>query len=193
MSLIRAVLAAVAVLVLTACAATPPEAAHHVPVDRTLWHVIDDRGTPITGLADDDPTVTAVRKTVTLHSGAVDNRDSATVDSALSAEYGFYAANLVTDLTTQNHRQRTIDLFTENNLTTTQTSVAWYQSTFYKDMRTAKVTMESTIKFTTASKSFLAKNDLALNTPYTQRRTVSLTREGDAWKITAIEKFPLTK
>ncbi|MEJ2858702.1 MULTISPECIES: hypothetical protein [unclassified Saccharothrix] len=76
---------------------------------------------------------------------------------------------------------------------TRQTSIAWYRSTFYRDMRTTKVQVESTFEFTGAAPDYLAANQFELHRPYTQRRTVSLSRDGDTWRIGAIEKTALSK
>ncbi|MFC7615440.1 hypothetical protein ACFQV2_20000 [Actinokineospora soli] len=169
-------------------------AAHRRPArGASLWHVIDDKGTTIHTLQDDDPNVTAVRKLVALHSGAVDNRSPDTVSGSVEVEFSFYDKAFAARLESERYADKLVRLFTDNALTTRQTSVAWYQSTFHQDMRTAKVDMESTFEFTAASPEYLAANQFELNKPYTQRRTLSLHLDGDTWRIGTIEKSHLSK
>ncbi|GHH69080.1 hypothetical protein GCM10018781_27060 [Kitasatospora indigofera] len=158
---------------------------------QSLWHVIDSNGSTVTQLGDDDPVVTAVRKTVVLHSGAVDNRDHRTIGDSTAQEFTFYNQDFADQLRSQQYDTKLAALFTTNHLATRQVSIAWYQSTFPKDMTTAKVQMDSTIEFTEADPAYLSANKFELNKPYTQHRTISLVRTGDTWTITAIEKHPL--
>ncbi|MEU4746327.1 hypothetical protein AB0G02_38515, partial [Actinosynnema sp. NPDC023658] len=158
-----------------------------------LWHVIDGKGEKIKGLPDDDSNVTAVRKVVALHSGVVDNRTPETVWDSVEHEFSFYHRDFVQRLDSEQYRDKLVRLFGDNALSTRQVSVAWYESTFHEGMRTAEVRMESTFEFTTASPDYLAANRFELNKPYTQRRTVSLSLEGDTWRIGMMEKEPLTK
>lgn len=158
---------------------------------QSLWHVIDSNGSTITQLGDDDPIVTAVRKTVVLHSGAVDNRDHRTIGDSTTQEFAFYNQDFADQLRSQQYDTKLGALFTTNHLATRQVSIAWYQSTFPKNMTTAKVQMDSTIEFTEADPAYLSANKFELNKPYTQHRTISLTKSGDTWTITAIEKNPL--
>ncbi|GGV29729.1 hypothetical protein GCM10010495_52390 [Kitasatospora herbaricolor] len=158
---------------------------------QSLWHVIDSNGNTVTQLGDDDPVVTAVRKTVVLHSGAVDNRDHRTIGESTTQEFTFYNKGFADQLRSQQYDTKLAALFTANHLTTRQVSIAWYRSTFPEDMTTAKVQMDSTIEFTEADPAYLSTNKFELNKPYTQHRTISLTKTGDTWTITAIEKNPL--
>ncbi|OKI25686.1 hypothetical protein [Streptomyces sp. CB03911] len=158
---------------------------------QSLWHVIDSNGSTVTQLGDDDPVVSAVRKTVVLHSGAVDNRDHRTIGDSTAQEFSFYNQAFADQLRSQQYDTKLAALFTTNHLATRQVSIAWYQSTFPKDMTTAKVQMDSTIEFTAADPAYLSTNKFELNKPYTQHRTISLTKTGDTWTITAIEKNPL--
>ncbi|WP_121831000.1 hypothetical protein [Streptomyces sp. S1] len=183
----------------TGCTAAPPTTSA-VPgptapdhSGQSLWHVIDADGKTLTQLADDDPLVTAVRKTVVLHSGVVDNRDHRGIARSATNELDFYNDDFAASLRAQDYVDKLTELFTENHLTTRQTAIAWYRSTLPRDRSTAKVSMESTIEFTAADPSYLKANGLTLGTPYNQRRTVSLARTGGRWLIVAIEKEPLTK
>ncbi|RKE23444.1 hypothetical protein [Streptomyces sp. TLI_171] len=170
-------------------ATTGPRAPDHS--GQSLWHVIDADGRTTAQLPDDDPVVTAVRKTVALHSGVVDNRDEHSIGDRTAQEFALYASEFADELRAQHYDTKVAELFGANHLATKQVSLAWYVSTFPEDMTTANVEMDSTIEFTTAAPGYLEKNGFALNTPYTQHRTVSLARSGDAWKITAIRKNPL--
>ncbi|GAA4838454.1 hypothetical protein [Kitasatospora terrestris] len=158
---------------------------------QSLWHVIDADGKTIRQLPDDDPVVTAVRKTVVLHSGAVDNRDAAGIADSTTQEFTFYGTDFTASLRAQQYDTKLAALFTTNHLATRQVSIAWYQSTFPKDMTTAKVQMDATIEFTAADPGYLATSHLELNKPYTQHRSVSLAKQGDRWAIVAIDKNPL--
>ncbi|WP_086823146.1 hypothetical protein [Streptomyces sp. NRRL B-24572] len=194
-----ALLALASAALMAGCTATPPTtAATHGPTapdhsGQSLWHVIDGDGKTLTRLADDDPLVTAVRKTVVLHSGVVDNRDHRGIARSAADELDFYNKDFATKLRSQGYGGKLTELFTKNHLTTRQTAIAWYVSTFPRDRSTAKVSMESTIEFTTADPAYLKANDFSLDTPYTQRRTVSLARSGGRWLIVALEKEPLTR
>ncbi|MEU3460680.1 hypothetical protein ABZ721_12075 [Streptomyces sp. NPDC006733] len=172
----------------SAAAPTPP--GHS---GQSLWHVIDADGKTITQLPDDDPVVTVVRKTVVLHSGAVDNRAYRTIADSAAQEFAFYNADFADALRAQHYDAGLADLFTTNHLATHQTDIAWYQSTFPKDMKTAKVEMDSTIEFTAADQSYLDTNKFELHRPYTQHRTVSLALAHGKWAIVAIEKGRLTR
>ncbi|MET7760329.1 hypothetical protein ABZT27_37440 [Streptomyces sp. NPDC005389] len=143
-------------------------------------------------MPDDDPVVTKVRKTAVLHSGVVDNRDHRTVGDSASKEYTFYDKGFADKLRKERYGEKLADLFTKNHLVTRQTSIAWYKSTFPADMRTAKVEMDTTIEFVAADPGYLEASKFALDTPYTQHRTLSLARSGDTWTIVAIQKGPLT-
>ncbi|GAA4832178.1 hypothetical protein [Kitasatospora terrestris] len=199
----RAALAAAALLAAAACTTTPaahttatPGAASAAPQmpdhsGQSLWHVIDQDGKTLRRLPDDDPVVTAVRKTVVLHSGAVDNRDQQNLADSIQQEFTYYHPDFVAALRSQQYEDKLTRLFTTNHLATRQLGVAWYQSTFPQDMTTAKVAMDATIEFTAADPAYLAANHFELHTRYTQHRTVSLTKNGDRWTITAIDKNPL--
>ncbi|MEU1425311.1 hypothetical protein [Kitasatospora sp. NPDC005751] len=169
--------------------ATTPQAPDHS--GQSLWHVIDTDGKTVSQLRDDDPVVTAVRKTVVLHSGTVDNRDHRTVTDSTAQEFAFYQRDFADQLRSKQYDTKLAALFTANHLVTHQVSIAWYVSTFPLDMATAKVQMDSTIEFTEADPAYLSANRLELNKPYAQHRTVSLARTGETWAITAIEKNPL--
>lgn len=158
---------------------------------QSLWHVIDKDGRTVRQLPDDDPTVTAVRKTVVLHSGVVDDRVHRTIEQSAQREFAFYSEEFADALRAQRYEEKLAALFTDNDLTTRQTGIAWYKSTFPQDMSTAKVEMDTVITFTEADRAFLDASKLTLHTPYTQHRTVSLTRAGGKWAISAIQKGPL--
>lgn len=160
---------------------------------QSLWHVIDDSGRTANQLADDDPLVTAVRKTVVLHSGILDNRDHRTIGDSATAEFAFYSEEFADTLRAQQYPSKLRDLFTENGLSTRQTAVAWYRSTFPTGRDTAKVEMETTIEFTTADPAYLKAHGFSLRTPYTQHRTVSLAKIDGRWLIVALTKNPLTR
>ncbi|MFE2729310.1 hypothetical protein [Kitasatospora sp. NPDC059327] len=199
---LRAVLATAALLAAAACTAThtdaTPSAASAAPQmpdhsGQSLWHVIDQDGKTLRQLPDDDPVVTAVRKTVVLHSGAVDNRDQQNLADSIQQDFTYYHPDFAAALRSQQYESKLTQMFTTNHLATRQLGVSWYQSTFHQDMTTAKVEMDATIAFTAADPAYLAANHFELNKRYTQHRTVSLTRTGDRWTITAIDKTPLAQ
>ncbi|MFJ6521590.1 hypothetical protein ACIQJ4_25440 [Streptomyces filamentosus] len=198
----RTVLLALAVTALSAagCTTAPTTGLQTAPrptapdhSGQSLWHVIDKNGKTVAQLPDDDPLVTTVRKTVVLHSGIVDNRDHRTVATSAAGEFAFYNKGFAASLDSQHYKTKLERLFTDNRLATRQTSLAWYKSTFPEDRTTAKVDMETTIEFTAGDAAYLKAKQLALHTPYTQRRTISLAKTGDRWLIVAIEKNPLTR
>ncbi|WP_033216178.1 hypothetical protein [Kitasatospora phosalacinea] len=196
-----ALLLAAAVLSATACTAQDPAPATGRTTTtgpqapgrsgQSLWHVIDADGRTTAQLPDDDPVVSAVRKTVVLHSGVVDNRDASGVADSAAQEFSFYAPAFAEQLRTQHYDTELAELFGAHHLATRQLGIAWYQSTFPRDLATAKVQMDSTIEFTAADPGYLADHGFELNKPYTQHRTLSLARAGDKWAITAIDKTPL--
>ncbi|WP_327337776.1 hypothetical protein OG693_18245 [Streptomyces sp. NBC_01259] len=202
-----AVLAAALVLALSGCepapapaapaaapaAATPQGGPPTGAAGRSLWALIDDRGDTIRSLPDDDPDVTAVRRTVALHSAATDNRDHRTVADGAESEFAFYAPGFGKQLKAQGYDRKLTALYRTNRLTTHQVKTAWYRSTLYEDRATATAEMDTVIEFTAAAPAYLKKGGFALNTPYTQHRTVSLAKRDGAWKITAIRKSPMTK
>ncbi|MFD3533795.1 hypothetical protein [Streptomyces sp. NPDC058664] len=191
----RASLPLVAVLFAAGCttAATPGGTAP-TRADlsgQSLWHVIDKDGGTLTQLPDDDATVTAVRRTVVLHSGVVDNRDHRTIEESAAQEFTFYDKGFAGKLRSQQYEKKLAELFTGNALATRQTGVAWYKSTFPRDMTTAKVEMDTVITFTAADRNFLDSHKFALGKPYTQHRTVNLAKIAGKWTIVAIQKGPL--
>ncbi|MFD7426960.1 hypothetical protein ACFV6Z_07840 [Streptomyces sp. NPDC059818] len=212
-----AALAAALVLVLSGCDAAPAPAPAPAgatapaaspaprggpptgPAGRSLWALIDDRGDTIRSLPDDDPDVTAVRRTVALHSAATDNRDHRTLTDgtggagSADSEFAFYSPEFTRQLKAQGYGRQLSALYRTNRLTTHQVKTAWYRSTLYKDRATAEAEMDTVMEFTAAAPGYLKKGGFALNTPYTQHRTVSLAKQGGKWKITAIRKSPLTK
>ncbi|MFJ6464780.1 hypothetical protein ACIQM0_27765 [Streptomyces sp. NPDC091387] len=208
-----AALAAALVLVLSGCDSAPAPAPAPVgaaapasptpqggpptgPAGRSLWALIDDRGDTIRSLPDDDPDVTAVRRTVALHSAATDNRDHRALTDGVGGaegEFGFYSPEFIRALKAQGYDRQLAVLYRTNRLTTHQVKTAWYRSTLYEDRATAKAEMDTVMEFTAATPGYLKKGGFALNTPYTQHRTVSLAKQGGKWKITAIRKSPLTK
>ncbi|WP_436497185.1 hypothetical protein [Actinokineospora sp. HUAS TT18] len=186
---------------LTACGANPtppsPQPSSTAPSvaqrNEHLWHVLDDNGNRERDLPDDDPAVAEVRKLVVLHSGVTDNRAPDNVTASVAAEFGYYHPAFVDDLRAQKYDTKLVDLFTANGLATRQVSIAWYESTFSKNMTTATAQFETTFEFTAANPAYLTANQFALNEPYTQRRTISLTRSGSTWQISRIEKDRLTR
>ncbi|MFD7620935.1 hypothetical protein [Streptomyces sp. NPDC059802] len=160
---------------------------------RSLWSLIGDKGETIQTLPDDDPDVVAVRKAVALHSGTTDNRDHRSVTDSTDAEFAFYSPEFVKALKRQGYAAQLASLFRDNKVTTRQVKTAWYRSTLYKDRATAKAEMDTVIEFTAAAPGSLKKGGFALNTPYTQHRTISLAKQDGRWRITAIQKTPLTK
>ncbi|MFF5789687.1 hypothetical protein ACFY8P_32500 [Streptomyces sp. NPDC012693] len=173
--------------------AAAPSATRPNHAGQSLWHLIDENGKTLTQLPDDDATVTAVRRTVVLHSGVVDNRDHRSITGSASQEFTFYSKGFADKLRSQRYDTKLSELFTSNRLVTRQTSIAWYRSTFPQDMTTAKVEMDSVIEFTSADQSYLKTNKFELNKPYTQHRTVSLTKTDGKWTIVGIEKDRLTQ
>ncbi|RPE36174.1 hypothetical protein [Kitasatospora cineracea] len=173
----------------TGRAAAAPQAPEHS--GQSLWHVIDADGRTTAQLPDDDPVVSAVRKPVVLHSGAVDNRDERILADSTAQEFSFYAPAFADRLRAQHYDTKLAELFTANHLATRQVGIAWYRSTLPEDLATAKVEMESTIEFTAADPGYLTANGFKLDQPYTQHRTVGLARSGDRWVITAIDKTAL--
>ncbi|MCX4787449.1 hypothetical protein OG369_15030 [Streptomyces sp. NBC_01221] len=163
------------------------------PQNRSLWTLIDDRGKAVTALADDDPDVTAIRKTVVLHSGAVDNRDADSAETGVKAEFSFYSAEFERALDSQHYGTRVAALFHDNALATHQVKIAWYRSTVYRDRRTAKAEMDSVTEFTAGDSAYLKKHGLTLSTPYTQHRTLDLIKRDGTWVITGIRKTPLQR
>ncbi|MGC5344042.1 hypothetical protein ACPXCE_27345 [Streptomyces sp. DT24] len=163
------------------------------PAGRSLWTLIDDKGATIATLPDDDADVVAVRKTVALHSVTTDNRDHRSIADSTENEFTFYAPEFVQVLKGQGYGAQLATLFRGNQLTTRQVKTAWYRSTIYKDRATAKADMDTVIEFTAAAPGYLKKGGFALNTPYTQHRTVSLAKRDGQWKITAIQKSPMVK
>ncbi|MEU8626157.1 hypothetical protein [Streptomyces sp. NPDC048669] len=208
-----AALAAALVLVLSGCDSAPAHAPTPAgatapaartpqggpptgPAGRSLWALIDDRGDTIRSLPDDDPDVTAVRRTVALHSAATDNRDHRTLADGTSSaddEFAFYTPEFTKQLKAQGYDRQLTALYRTNRLTTHQVKTAWYRSTLYKDRATAKAEMDTVMEFTAATPGYLKKGGFALNTPYTQHRSVSLAKQDGKWRITAIRKSPLTK
>ncbi|WP_030689243.1 hypothetical protein [Streptomyces globisporus] len=192
----RAVLLLAAALLAAGCTTTGTPAKSPAPradlSGQSLWHVIDEDGRTVRQLPDDDPTVTAVRKTVVLHSGVVDDRDHRTIEQSAQREFAFYSRDFAGELRSQQYEKKLSALFTDNGLATRQTGLAWYESTFPQDMTAAKVEMDTVITFTEADRPFLNASNLALDTPYTQHRTVSLAKTGGKWTIVAIQKGPLT-
>ncbi|QKW07524.1 hypothetical protein HUT18_15185 [Streptomyces sp. NA04227] len=159
----------------------------------SLWSLIGEGGKDLGGLPDDDKDVAAVRKTVALHSGAVDNRGPGELPESLKTEYAYYTAEFRAALRTQDHDAQLTRLFRTNKLTTRQTKIAWYRSTLHTDRTTAKVEMDSVIEFTAATRDYLERGGFELRTPYTQHRTLSLVKRDGTWLIDRIDKTPLTR
>lgn len=113
--------------------------------------------------------------------------------SSRPAEFAFYSPEFVKALKRQGYAAQLASLFRDNEVTTRQVKTAWYRSTLYKDRATAKAEMDTVIEFTAAAPGYLKKGGFALNTPYTQHRTISLAKQDGRWRITAIQKTPLTK
>ncbi|MGY0234189.1 hypothetical protein [Longispora urticae] len=160
---------------------------------QTVWWVLDEDGNKTTNLADDQPDVTAVRKVVALHSNTVDNRDHRTITEHADDEYGYYHPAFAEELRAKNYTGQLVSLYTTHQLRTHQTNLAWYTSTFPRDLTTAKVDIDVEFQFDEATAAYLAANQLALATPYVQHRTISLAKTGDRWTITKIDKSPLTR
>ncbi|MBC6451029.1 hypothetical protein [Actinokineospora xionganensis] len=179
------------------CSPTPAAPGTHAaggpPQGQSLWKLVDAAGAVVATVPDDDPDVAAVRKTVVLHSGVVDNRDSASVAAAVRDEFSFYDNGFIKQLQDKGYLSSVTGMFQSNGLRTRQVAVAWYESTLLRERTSAKVQMESTIEFTAAEPAYLAGQQLALNTPYLQRRSISLAKVDGTWKITGIEKYPLTR
>ncbi|WP_326698096.1 hypothetical protein OG909_12550 [Streptomyces sp. NBC_01754] len=215
-ALTAAVCTAALVLVVSGCESSPADTAAASPAGRSpqaggpptgpagrsLWTLIDDKGATVATLPDDDPDVAAVRKAVALHSGTTDNRDHRSVTGSPDGtggtggtedEFTFYSPEFVQALEGQGYGARLASLFRDNKLATRQVKTAWYRSTIYQDRKTAKADMDSVIEFTAATPGYLKKGGFALNTPYTQHRTVSLAKQDGRWKITGIQKSPMVK
>ncbi|SDH85754.1 hypothetical protein SAMN05192558_105374 [Actinokineospora alba] len=179
------------------CSPTPAPAAAPAggppPPGQSLWKLVDAAGAVVSTVPDDDPDVTAVRKTVVLHSGVVDNRDPGSVAASVRDEFSFYDKGFVDQLQGNGYTSSVTGMFESNGLRTRQVAIAWYESTLLRERTAAKVQMESTIEFTAAQPAYLTGQQLALNTPYLQRRSISLAKVDGSWKITGIEKFPLTR
>lgn len=135
----------------------------------------------------------AIRRLVVLHSGAVDNRDAASIATAGTDEFAFYSPEFATSLTAQGYATKLQAVFGENHLTTRQDAVAWYRSTVHQDRATARAEMDSTVEFTAADETYLQRGGLALHTPYTQHRTIDLAKRDGSWVITGIRKTALEK
>ncbi|SEE51647.1 hypothetical protein SAMN05216483_6479 [Streptomyces sp. 2131.1] len=173
----------------TARQAGPPTG----PENRSLWTLIDADGETIETLADDDPDVTAIRRTVVLHSGAVDDRNSASVTESLKSEFSFYGVEFRKALEARSYATKAIALFRDNALATRQQKVAWYRSTVFRNRRTAKAEMDTVFEFTAGDPAYLKKGGLAVGTPYTEHRTISLAKQGSTWVITGIRRTPLER
>ncbi|MFC9468370.1 hypothetical protein [Streptomyces coelicoflavus] len=203
---LTAVLAAALVLLLSGCDSRPADPPAPVkaaepsaggpptgPSGRSLWTLIGDRGETLETLPDDDPDVVAVRKAVALHSATTDNRDHRSITRSTEEEFAFYASEFAESLEKQGYGPRLDRLFRTNELATRQVNTAWYRSTIYRNRATAKAEMDSVLEFTTATPDYLREGGFALNTPYTQHRTVSLAKRDGRWTITAIQKSPMVK
>ncbi|MEV7640980.1 hypothetical protein AB0O32_13685 [Streptomyces rubiginosohelvolus] len=160
---------------------------------RSLWTLIGEKGATVKHLPDDDPDVTAVRRTVALHSGVADNRDAATIEASTREELAYLSEEFRKLLERERYAPSLTGLFRQNALATRQTKIAWYRSVVHEDRKNAKVEMDSVIEFTKARPSYLEKGGFTLQTPYTQHRTISLIKRNGHWQISAIEKTPLTK
>lgn len=207
----RLVLPALALLLASGCDAGGPDAAHSPatpqagppataqagpptgPENRSLWTLIGDGGESLETLADDDPDVTAIRRTVVLHSGTVDDRSSTSVAGSVKSEFAFYGAAFRKSLEAQDYGAEVTALFRDNKLATRQEKVAWYRSTVYRDRRTAKAEMDTVFEFTAGDPGYLKRGGLAVGTPYTEHRTVSLAKQGGTWVITGIRRTPLER
>ncbi|MEU9093513.1 hypothetical protein [Streptomyces sp. NPDC048428] len=163
------------------------------PENRSLWTLIGTDGETVGTLADDDPDVTAIRRTVVLHSGTVDDRSSASVTESVKSEFAFYGAEFRKALEAQGYGTKVTTLFRDNALATRQEKVAWYRSTVYRDRRTAKAEMDTVFEFTAGDPAYLKKGGLAVGTPYTEHRTVNLAKQGGTWVITGIRRTPLER
>ncbi|WP_406455975.1 hypothetical protein OG782_29255 [Streptomyces sp. NBC_00876] len=163
------------------------------PENRSLWTLIGADGERVETLADDDPDVTAIRRTVVLHSGTVDDRSSDSVTESVKNEFAFYGGEFKKALEAQNYGTKVTALFRDNGLSTRQEKVAWYRSTVYKDRRTAKAEMDTVFEFTAGHPAYLKKSGLAVGTPYTEHRTVNLAKQGGTWVITGIRRTPLER
>ncbi|MER6118667.1 hypothetical protein E6R60_32765 [Streptomyces sp. A0642] len=201
----RFVLPALAVLFFSGCdfgtsAADPPAspAARQGgpptgPENRSLWTLIGADGETIETLADDDRDVSAIRRTVVLHSGTVDGRSSASVAESVKKELTFYGTEFRKSLDAQNYGTKVTAFFRDNALATRQRKVAWYRSTVYRDRRTAKAEMDTVFEFTAGDPAYLKKGGLAVGIPYTEHRTVNLAKRDGTWVITGIRRTPLER
>ncbi|XKK60651.1 hypothetical protein HFP71_33565 [Streptomyces sp. ARC32] len=134
-----------------------------------------------------------MRKAVALHSATTDNRDHRSITRSTEEEFAFYAPEFARSLEKQGYGRQLDALFRVNELTTRQVNTAWYRSTIYRDRATAKAEMDTVIEFTAATPGYLREGGFALDTPYTQHRTVSLAKQDGRWRITAIRKSPMAK
>lgn len=201
----RFVLPAVAVLLFSGCASgtAAPDASHSPgtrqagppagPENRSLWTLIGAKGETLETLADHDPDVTAIRRTVVLHSGTVDDRSGASAEESVRSEFAFYSPEFAEALEAQSYGTKVAALFQDNALATHQQKVAWYRSTVYRDRRTAKAEMDAVFEFTAGDPAYLKKGGLALRTPYTEHRTLNLAKQGGTWVITGIRRTPLER
>ncbi|VXB45851.1 hypothetical protein MICRO8M_130214 [Microbacterium sp. 8M] len=135
----------------------------------------------------------SAQKVIALQTSAVDRRASETVSQDIATEMTFYTASFSEALRKDGYADKTVALFEDAQLTTAPLSISWYVSTLSADRTTGRAEIDATFEFTRADDDFLAKNRLALDTPYTQHRTIDLVKQDGRWLISNITRAPLTR
>lgn len=155
--------------------------------DDTLWTIAS------TGeqLALDDPDVQELQKVVALHSGASDNRSPDTVEASVSAEQDAFSPLFLDRLAGEGYADAVVAMYVDNDLTITQTGVAWTPSTIDADRTHATVGFESLFRIDSASEGYLHALGVEAGAELAQPREYSLTKIDGIWLIDDIAKGPL--